>query len=284
MKSPLYLAALLGAGACATADSASTRSPTSPVLERITEAGELRVGLSGNQPPFNMKDKDGRLVGLDVDVVSAMALSMGVKLRFVEMPFKELLPALESGKVDIVVSGLTITPRRNMRVAFVGPYVVSGKSVLTQSERLEADATLGDLDRSDMKVVVLAGSTSESFARRAFPRARIETADAYDGAVQMVLSEQADAFVADRPILVVTMMKNPDEDLRISNTPLTIEPIGIAVSAGDPLWLNFLQNTLGAMEAAGLLADFEQRWFLDASWIDQVRFNSKSEASSESAD
>ncbi len=217
-----------------------------------------------------MKDRDGNLMGMEIDLVNAMALAIDVKVQFVEKPFKELLPALEKGEVDIVMSGMTITPRRNMRVAFVGPYQLSGKSILTKSTKMSTFATMADLDRPEMKLGVLEGSTSEGFVRSVLPQATVVPVDNYDAGVEAILGDEITAFVADRPILVVTMLKNPDSNLLISNTPLTVEPIGIAVPAGDPLLLNFLQNTMGAMEMAGLVADIEQRWTSDASWVDRL--------------
>jgi polar amino acid transport system substrate-binding protein len=236
-------------------------------LARVSETGVLRVGLSGNQPPFNMKDRDGKLMGIDVDVASTLALAMGVETEFVERPFKDLIPALERGEVDIIISGMTITPRRNMKVAFVGPYQLAGKSILTTSEKLSESSTFRDLDQPEMKVGVLAGSTSEAFAQEFFPRAQLTSVDDYDEAVQMILDRKLSVFIADRPILVVTMLENPNAGLLISNVPLTLEPIGMAIPPDDALFLNFLQNTLQAMEAAGLLEDIGRRWTSDARWL-----------------
>jgi polar amino acid transport system substrate-binding protein len=89
-------------------------------LDRIIKKGELAVGTSGTQPPMSATNKKGELMGMDVDISKAMADAMGVKLKFVPIPFAELLPALEAGKVDMVLSGMTITPERNRKAAFVG--------------------------------------------------------------------------------------------------------------------------------------------------------------------
>jgi polar amino acid transport system substrate-binding protein len=270
--------ALVLSSACASTSPANAESAAAPaaqaarssVLHRVAESGVIRVGLSGDQPPFNMKDENGELMGIDIDIVNAMAMAIGAEAEFVEMPFKDLIPALEEHEVDMVLSGMTITPRRNMRVAFAGPYSVAGKSILTNSDELSEASTLQDLDQPEMKLGVLAGSTSEAFARRAFPRATVETADSYADAIQMILEGEVAAVVADRPILVVTMMKNPDVNLMISNAPLTVEPIGVALPAGDPLLLNFIDNTLGAMDAVGLIDAIESRWLDDANWIDRL--------------
>ena len=99
------------------------------ILDGILKRGELVVGISGDQIPFNATTKDCEIVGLDADIARGIAKGMNVKIRFSRMPFAELLPALQSGKVDMIVSGMTMTPERNTKVAFIGPYYVSGKGI-----------------------------------------------------------------------------------------------------------------------------------------------------------
>ena len=85
-----------------------------PVLDDIVKRGELVVGISGEQPPLNVIAKNGGVIGLDADLAAAIAGSMNLKVRFAKMPFAELLPALQAGKIDMVVSGMTMTPERNL--------------------------------------------------------------------------------------------------------------------------------------------------------------------------
>jgi len=114
-----------------------------PAMDRIMKKGELVVGTSGAQPPMTANTKKGKIVGLDADISRAMADAMGVKVKFVLMPFAKLLPALEADQVDMILSGMTITPKRNQKVAFVGPYYVSGKGILAVAEKY---AALQDID------------------------------------------------------------------------------------------------------------------------------------------
>ena len=123
---------LLFAVGCAQTNSTVANASATPVIDRIQKSGTLRVGMTGNMPPLNMTSKEGELMGYEVDLARAMAKSMGVKAQLKTMPFAELLPALEAGKIDMIISNMTITPGRNMKVAFVGPYFVSGKAFLTK--------------------------------------------------------------------------------------------------------------------------------------------------------
>lgn len=194
----------------------------------------------------------------------------GIRRPIVERPFAELLPALEAGDVDAVMSGMTMTPERNLRVAFVGPYIVSGKSILTKSSTLAAIQETADIDQSQVKLVALKGSTSQKFVQKVLPKAKFTAVDDYDQAVAAVLGGGADAMVADFPICALTALRYPDAGLATLVKPLTIEPIGMALPAGDSLLLNMVENYLGALEAIGLLEELEMRWFEDGSWLIQI--------------
>jgi polar amino acid transport system substrate-binding protein len=180
-------------GAC---QSFPGRAPGAARLQGVLDSRELRVGLSGNQPPLNMKDKHGQIIGLEVDLVEALARAMGLEARLVVKPFAALLPALEKGEVDLVISGMTITPERNARVAFAGPYFISGKSVLTRSKKIANVESTAALDDPDRTYAALAGSTSERFVKDALPQAKLVATQDYDSAVQMVIDDKVDALVA----------------------------------------------------------------------------------------
>jgi polar amino acid transport system substrate-binding protein len=240
------------------------------VLSRIVKSGEFRVGMSGSQPPFCVKSKSGELIGYEVELAKLLANAMGVELKIVEKPFGELLGALEAGEVDAVMSGMTMTPERNVRVAFVGPYMVSGKSILTTSTALAAIDEASDIDQSDVRLAALAGSTSQKFVERLIPKAKLTTTSDYDEGVKAVMEGKVDAMVADFPICALTMLRYPDAGLATLSRPLTIEPIGIALPPGDSLLVNMVTNYLGALEGTGLLELLEKKWFEDGSWLLQV--------------
>jgi polar amino acid transport system substrate-binding protein len=238
-----------------------------PVLNRIVKNNQLRVGMSGGQPPFSVKSKDGQLIGYEVDVANLLANAMGVELQIVQKPFGELLGALASGEVDVVMSGMTMTPERNLKAAFVGPYLVSGKSILTKDKTLaQADET-ADIDLASVKIVALEGSTSQKFAETFMSKAQVVTTKDYETAVQMILNDEATAMVADYPVCALSVMRYSDKGLVTLAEPLTIEPIGIAISPGDSLLLNFIENYLGALEVVGVLAELEAKWFQDGGWL-----------------
>ncbi len=236
-------------------------------LSKITKSGVIKVGMTGNQPPFSMASKDGSLMGFEVDLAESLAESMKLKLEIVQMPFKDLLPALEKGNVDVVMSGMTITAERNLKVPFVGPYIISGKSILTKSASLAKAQNAEDLNQSDLKITALNGSTSEKFVKTLLGDATFIGADNYDDAVKNLLEDQANVMVADFPVCALTMLRHPEAELATLNAPLTIEPIGIAVAPNDALFLNFIENYFNALALVGLLEELEAYWFEDGSWL-----------------
>jgi len=263
----LALAALLALSACAQLGLGGRRAPA---LDRILERGELVVGTSGNMPPLNMTTKAGDVIGLEPDLANYLAYAMGVKLRFETMPFSELMDALDAGKVDMVLSSMTITPARNLRAAFAGPYFVSGKCVLTKTEALASLDSAAEIDAAQLRLTALEGSTSQEFIRRRIPRAKLEPSKDYTSAVSKVLNGQVDALLADYPICLVSLARYPSSGLVSVITRLTYEPIGIALPADDPLLLNFVQNLLQGLALSGRLDELQERWFTRADWLDKL--------------
>jgi polar amino acid transport system substrate-binding protein len=265
----LILAVTLIAG-CAHSTGKSAKTSASPVIDRIMERGEITVGTAGSMPPLNMTNKEGGVIGLEADIAQAVATSMGVKLRMKTMPFAELLPALESGKLDMVISGMTITMERNMKVAFVGPYLKSGKAFLTKVDTIANADETKVLNRPEVKFTALKGSTSQNFIESALPKATLVTAADYDEAVDMVLQDRVHAMVADYPICLISLVRYPDKGLMSVITPFTYEPLGIAVPANDPHLINWTENFLGLLEGSGSMKMLKKRWFEDASWLNQL--------------
>jgi len=240
---------------------------TQNTLSNIINKGEIRIGMTGNQPPYSMKAKNGELIGYEVDLAIILAESMGVKLTTVELPFSELMPALQNGKVDAIMSGMTITPERNLKALFAGPYTLSGKSILTKSKVLAEISEAEEANLKKYKITCLKGSTSEIFVQTFMPDTEIIPVENYDMGVDMVLNDQADALVADFPICLVTLLRYQDEGLVTLDEPLTIEPIGMALPPGDPQFLNLVENYLVALELSGALELLDQIWFQDGQWL-----------------
>ena len=246
-------------------------SGTAQTLKKIAERGELRVGMTANQPPFTMKATDGSVIGYEVDLATMLAEVMDVKLTIVETPFPELLDALEAGKVDIIMSGMTMTFERNMRVAFAGPYLLSGKSVLTKSAAFSETKSSEELNDEKIKMVTLKGSTSESYVNSDVPEAELVLADSYNEALAKLESGEVSILVADYPFCAYTVLVYPEKNLITLDQPLTIEPIGMALPPDDAHLHNVVQNYMNALTMLGILDLLEIKWFENGDWVPLVK-------------
>lgn len=256
--------------ACANISVTSHSPETAVALKSIIDRGTLMVGTEGNMPPLNMTDKEGRLFGFEIDLAEDIAKGLGVALQWVTLPFSQLLPALEQGQVDMVLSGVTITMERNRSIAFVGPYFVSGKAFLTKIETISRAESTDRLNSPQMILTVMKDTTSAAFVSQVIPNAQVlETID-YGESVQLVLNDDAHAMVADYPVCAMAVFRNPGQGLLSVFTPFTYEPIGIGVRATDPHMINWLENFLHIYDGTGRLDELEARWFHDGAWLKRL--------------
>lgn len=240
------------------------------ILDRILKKGELVVGTTGKQPPLNATTKDGKIIGLDADIAKGIAMSMGVKIQFATMPFAELLPALHADKVDMILSSMTMTPERNLKVAFVGPYYISGKGVLTKAQTIATLQAAEGFNDPQFKVAALKASTSQAFVEKAAPQAKLVTAKSYDEALGLLFEDKIDLLIADYPFCAFTAFRYKEKGLAAGQSRLTFEPLGIAVKE-DTLLINWLNNHMKMLDGSGRLRQLNDRWFKNSSWIKDLR-------------
>ncbi len=256
--------------ACAHTSQTAVTGTTAATLDAIVQKGELVVGTAASMPPFNMTTKEGEIIGFEPDLARLIAAGMGIPLKLEPMPFSKLLPALETGKIDMILSNMTMTPRRNLKVAFVGPYFISGKAFLTKEKTIANAKNTVEINSPNTRLVALKGSTSQFFVDKLLSKTQLTTAASYDEAVKMVIDDKVHALVADYPICVVSLLRYPDADLLSLITPLTYEPIGIALPGNDPLLINWLENFISSLEGSGKIEILEERWFENADWVKKL--------------
>lgn len=240
-----------------------------PVMDRILKTGALKVGTTGVQPPMTATTKSGERIGLDIDIARAMAAEMGAAVQFVTMPFEKLLPAVEKGQVDMAISGLTMTSKRNLKIAFVGPYFISGKGLLGKASKyLELQQAQG-LNTPEVTVAVLKDSTSEEFAENRIPMAKLVRTASYEEAVELIKRDEVDVMIADYPFCALTAYRNRAAGMFAGENPLTYEPIGIAMQE-DTLLINWVQNFLVRLQGTGQLKELHEKWLRGGAWISEL--------------
>jgi polar amino acid transport system substrate-binding protein len=239
-------------------------------VSKIKSSGELKVGMTATQPPYSMIAKDSSIIGFEVDIAQIIADKMGVKLVSVKMNFADLLPALKNGEIDVIMSGMTMTTKRNMEVAFVGPYQIAGKTILTFAQ-IYADATgTEELNKGSVKIAALKGSTSESFVKLYMPKAKLSSTDNYDEAIKLLNNDKVGILVAETGIIRYTMLRYPESGFVSLENSFNYEPIGMAVLPTDYLLINLLDNLIDEMKEDGEMEEMESKWFWDDEWLELV--------------
>lgn len=243
-------------------------------LNEIVQRGELRVGMEPGYMPFEMKDKKGRIIGYDVDIAKNMAKAMGVKLKLVPTSWDGIIAGLLTNKYDIIMSGMTITQQRNLKVNFANPYVVVGQTVLMRKDLAKTIKSAKDLDDAKYTVVTKLGVSGEIATKKFFKKAKIITFETESDAVSEVLNGKADAMVYDQPFNVVFMAGKGKDDLIHLDTPLTYEPLGWAVRKGDPDFINWLNNYLRQIQGDKVVNFYEKtnnKWLKDTKWLKRIQ-------------
>ncbi|WP_305857873.1 transporter substrate-binding domain-containing protein [Balneatrix alpica] len=259
MKVTNWLAAAALSLASLSAQAAST-------LDNILANNSLRVCFEAGYMPFEMKNKAGDDIGFDIDLAKMMAKAMGVKFTPVNTAWDGIIPALLTDKCDILMSGMTITPERNLQVNFADPYVVVGQSVLLAPSLQGQVSRFQELNQPEHIVITKLGTTGDIVAKRMLDKAQIRVFESEADGVMEVINGRAQAFIYDLPLNAFYKALHGDKLVHLDQ-PFTYEPLGWAVRKGDPDFLNFLNNFLRQIKGDGSYDRLYQKWFIEDEWV-----------------
>ncbi len=239
-------------------------------IDRIRSTGELVLGTPGDFPPFSVTSEQGDLIGFDISLAREFARTMGVNLRIVRLPFGELITSLKAGDVDMIMSGLSITPRRNMEIAFVGPYGNSGQAFIGRREITESLSEPIDLNREGLRIAVLQDTTADLTARAVLPQTEVTYTKSLDQSLILLLNGDIDGLISDYPYCKVAEFKYRDQGLQVFEKILSFEHLGIGVAGDDALFINLLTNYLNLLVGSGALKAMQDFWFKSSDWISSL--------------
>lgn len=223
--------------------------------ERIKASGTLRIGLEGTYPPFNFQGADGQLTGFEVDFAKALAAQLGLKPEFRPAPFAGLLGALESGRVDVVINQITITPDRKAKYDFSEPYTISGIQIIT----LKAKPGPSNPDElAGKKVGVGLGTNYEQWLRANVPTADVRTYDDDPTKYQDLKAGRIDAVLNDRLVAADFVKTSPE--FVASGPPFAAQGAGVAMKKDAALKV-IIDQAIDALRASGKLSALSQQWF-----------------------
>jgi len=234
-------------------------------LEQVLQRGVLRVGFS-TFVPWAMKDKTGRIIGFETDVARRLAKDMGVKIELVPTKWSGIIPALLTGKFDVIIGGMGIRPDRNLKVNFTIPYDYSGMSLVAHKMKAKGFGSLADFNRPEVTLAARLGTTAASAARRFMPKAKLRLFDDESQAIQELLNGRVHAVVASAPLPAFQALRHPDKLFVPIKGTFTKEPIGFALRKGDVDTLNFFNNWIRVVQAEGWLAQRKHYWFETRDW------------------
>lgn len=263
----IVLLSLLGLGLAgsATAGKLQQELVQESAVEQIMQRGILKVGMS-TFVPWAMKDKTGKLIGFEIDVATRLAMDMGVKVEFIPTKWAGIIPALLTGKFDVIIGGMSVRPDRNLKVNFTIPYDYAGQSLVANKKLAAGFSSLQDFNRPDVVIAARLGSTAADAANKLMPRATKRFFDDEAQVIQEVVNGQAHAAVASAPLPAFQAIKNPDRLFLPFQGTFTREPIGFALRKGDYDTLNYFNNWIRVVEAQGWLAERKHYWFETKDW------------------
>ncbi len=246
-----------------------TNSAETSHLAQIKQRGKLIVAQEVGYLPFEMKTSSGKLIGYDVELARLLAQELGVAVEFKNVAWDGIIPTLRTGKVDCIISGMSIDAKRQKVVDFTTPYYHTGQSVLINSKDKDKYKSYKDLNQKGLTITVQAGTTGEKAVRRLMPLARTKPLDKAVEAAIEVQQGRAAAMVFDQPFIAIYAMRNKKTTVALLE-PFTEEGLGIAVRKTSPKLLAALNAALDALKQNGSLAKLEQTYFVDMPWLSDV--------------
>lgn len=223
------------------------------------QAQTLRVGMAPEQPPLVFRDGE-RIVGLEADNARAVGEITGRGAQLLAMDFSELIPALEQGRIDVIMSGMPVTPERAARVQFVEPYLQAGQMAIMQTDRVSRFGQPWAIYREGIRVAVITDSAGEAFARRDLGDAAVLAYSAVPDAMAALRAGEADLFVHDAATSWMLATADAHADLISQNQLLTEVPLAWAVRRDDPALAAELARALSMMRRNGTLDYIVDRW------------------------
>ncbi len=240
-------------------------------LDDILERGVLRVGMEPGYMPFEMTNKKGEIIGFDVDMAKAMAKAMGVELELVSTAWDGIIPALITKKFDIIMSGMTLTQERNMKISFADPYIVIGQSILVDKKHAGKVKSYKDLNDKKFKVASKLGTTGEQATKRMIPNATYISFETEQEGVMDLVNGKIDAFVYDLPYNAIAFAEKSQGKLFLLDEPFTYEPLAWAVNRGNADFINWLNNFLAQAKNDGTYDRIYKKWFKSDAWLKELQ-------------
>ncbi|MCA4132372.1 glutamate ABC transporter substrate-binding protein [Arthrobacter sp. M4] len=214
-------------------------------MEKLANAGTIKIGTKFDQPLFGQKGLDGKPVGFDVEIGKAIAAKLGIaadKIEWVETVSANRESFIEQGRVDLVIATYTINDARKQKVDFAGPYYEAGQALLVNKS--DSSITKPE-DVKGKKVCSVTGSTPAKTIVEKYG-AELVPAATYTACLEPLRNKQVVAVTTDNVILAGYVDKEPDAFKLASDQTFTKEPYGIGLKKGDTAFRSWINDQLEA--------------------------------------
>lgn len=229
--------------------------------EKKEAAGEekvLKVGCNADFAPFEFQDVSGKeYVGFDMDLIRAVGKEMGYEVKIQNINFDGLIPALEAGNINVIISGMTITKERAAKVSFAKPYYQSGLTVVVKKDN---DAIKSFKDLEGKTIAVQIGTTGANKAKE-IKDAKVKEFNSSADTFMELKAGGVDAVVNDRPVNDYYLLKSGDTDSKSLSEVLSAEEYGIAIHKKNTELTKKIDEALDKLKANGEYDKIYEKWF-----------------------
>jgi ABC-type amino acid transport substrate-binding protein len=215
--------------------------------------GTLTMATNAEFPPYEFYGEGGEVVGIDAEIAAAIAEKLGMELKISDMAFDSIIPAVVSGKADFAAAGMTVTEERKANVDFSNTYVKASQAIIVKADNTEI--TNAD-DLAGKSIGVQLGTTGDLYASDV-----TESVQRYNKgfeAVQALAQDKIDAVLIDDQVAKALAAENAD--VKVLDTPFTVEEYAIAVKKGNTELLDKINTALAELEESGKLQEIVDKY------------------------
>lgn len=227
-------------------------------VESVQNAGKLIIGTSPDFPPFESLSADGKVEGIEIEIMELICQELGVSLEIKQMDFDSVLPGVQTGKFNVGVSGISVTPEREKNTLFTVPYCLAAQAIVVTSDSPIASKA----DLAGKTVSVQTGTTAEEFCMDSGYVVKAFAANA-DAETALTVGK-VDAWVIDdltaAEMVAAYNEDHPDAPLVILDEAMTTEPYAFAFAKGNDDLVNKVNEIVNELLADGTIASIFEKY------------------------
>ncbi len=212
-------------------------------VDEIKASGTINIGVFSDKSPFGYVDENGQYQGYDVYFANRIGQDLGVKINYVSTEAANRIEYLQTGKVDIILANFTVTPERAQEVDFASPYMNVALGVVSPDRAVIT--SLEDIGTED-QVIVISGTTAETYLEKNYPNIRLQKYDAYAEAKTAFENGNGVAWANDNTEVIAFAIENPGYTVGIPSLG-SADTIAPAVTKGNESLLNWLGDEIAAL-------------------------------------